>query len=163
MKIQTFFDLGMKRVIPDLLDMTNGVQLNLGGGNNPIKGTHNLCLPDWDANIEQIPYNEESVAGIHCYHFLEHLEDPIRMLHEMQRVMKIGAIANIVVPYYSSLIAAQDLSHKKFFCEETWKTLFNNPHTAPYVRWEWQLAVHANFIMGIVERNICLFTQLVKR
>ena len=155
----------MKRELPKLLSFPHGSDctiLNLGAGNAPIRFAVGLDLPDWDADCMRIPYEDESVDGIHAYHFLEHVKNPISMLLEIQRVLKPGSHINIVVPYYTSSMAVHDLTHEHFFCEDTWKTLFDNPYTSPQVKERWRLKVHANFIMGIVQRNLALFTQLIK-
>jgi len=160
MNIQQLFALGMKREIPNLLDMPKGIVLNIGPGESHIPGTIPLDLPEWNVDDDDIPYGEAEVAGIHAYHFLEHCADPIDVLYEFQRVVRPGGLINIVVPYYSAMLQAQDLTHRHAFCEETWKTLFHNQYYKG--RFDWELKVHANFIMGIVERNLALFAQLVR-
>ena len=159
--LNDFFELGMKRTIPQLLS-AGPVAVNLGAGNSPIEGAHNLDLPAWDATVDKIPFDDESVDTIYAFHFLEHVE-PIRMLREIERVLKIGGIANIVVPHRLGAIAFQDLDHKHFFTEETWRTLFQNDYYDKHREHPWRLHVHVNVIMGIVERNLALFTQLVKK
>jgi hypothetical protein len=85
----------------------------------------------------------------------------VEMLREFERVLRPGGTANIVTPYYSSQMQAQDLDHESVWCERTWATLFENQYYADYRR-GWKLKVQACFIIGIVERNLALFTQLVK-
>lgn len=160
--IQDLFQMGMARTIPDLIDHGEDcVALNLGCGNKKIAGATNLDLPHWDANKQPIPADDGYVDCIYAFHFLEHLDDPIAMLAEIQRVLKPGGVANIVVPYYTSQMSAQDLSHKSVWCEETWNNLFSNFY---YARQSdgWALRVNLNIIIGVAERNLCLMTQLVK-
>ena len=159
--IQDFFQLGMARFIPALVEPPQGLAINLGAGNKHIPGTVALDLPEWDADTEPIPYGDEIVACIHAYHFLEHVEDPIDMLREMQRVLVPGGVANIVVPYYNSQMQHQDLHHKNWFCEETWRVTFANPYYSQDGA-GWRLRVGLNIIIGAVERNLCLMTQLIK-
>jgi SAM-dependent methyltransferase len=168
MEFQKLFQYGMDRVLPDLyvapLPPQRGgpmVTLNVGAGIKNIPGAYPLDLPDWNADTMPIPQGDDTVQAIHAYHFLEHLKDPIAMLREFQRVLYVGGVANIVVPYYSASIAAMDLDHKHAFNEDTWKTLFTNPYYTKNST-GWKLRVHFNLIAGIVERNLCLFTQLVK-
>ena len=162
--IQDLFQLGMKREIPSLLpDIKVGdfAMLNLGGGLADIPGTVNVDYPNWDADKDQLPFESESVSVIHAYHFLEHCKEPVKVLQECQRVLIKGGTMNIVVPYYTSQMAAHDLDHKHSFCEETWSNLFDlSYYDKNKINWEFR--IHANFIMGIVERNIALFTQLQK-
>lgn len=159
--IQEQFFIGMDRTIPDLVEPPRGLAINLGAGNKIVAGAVSLDYPEWDADIERIPYPDESVALIHAYHFLEHLHDPVAMLRECQRVLVPGGVLNIVVPYYTSQMQAHDLGHKHAFCEETWRNLFGNPYYAKD-REGWQFVVGVNIIIGVVERNLCLMTQLIK-
>lgn len=160
MKIEDWFQLGMKRQLAAPIAPT-GKQLELGCGRTPIPNTIGLDWPTWIAP-SLIPYGDNHFDTVWAHHFLEHLDgvDAIKMLREIERVLCIGGTANIVTPYYSSHIQAQDLDHKSSYTEETWKMLFKNKYYDKNAHW--QLAVHTCFIIGIVERNICLFTQLVK-
>lgn len=162
MDIQYFFALGMDRVIPHLLEQQpSTLCLNLGAGNKIVPGAIDLDYPDWDADKDPIPFEDGCISTIHAYHFLKHVADPVKVLQECQRVLRPGGVLNIVVPYYSSQMAAHDLDHKHAFCEDTWKILFSNPYYDKN-KIDWQFRIHANFIMGIAERNLALFTQLVK-
>lgn len=152
----------MDRTIPQLQHFPEeGLILNIGAGKKHVAGSIPLDFPEWDADYQRIPYNDEVVAGIHCYHFLEHCARPVAVLLEFQRVLRVGGCANIVVPYYNSSMQAQDLDHKARYCETTWKTLFTNPYYDKN-RVDWKFAVGTNVIMGVVERNLCLVTQLIK-
>lgn len=162
MTIQDLFELGMKRRLPGLLEMPEGLILNVGAGNHEIRGTEPIDIEHgWDADHYDLPFPEESVAGIHCYHFLEHVADPIGVLADFQRVLIRGGVVNIGVPHCSGEMAFQDLDHKNFFTTETWQKLFANPYYDKY-KIRWQFRVHINFVMYIVERNAMLFTQLEK-
>lgn len=162
--IQDMFEIGMKRHIPSLLgniQKEGTTMLNLGGGLADIAGTVNVDYPNWDADKQPLPFESESVSVIHAYHFLEHCMEPVKVLQECQRVLIKGGVMNIVVPYYTSQMAAHDLDHKHVFCEETWKNLFDTSYYDKN-KIEWKFRIHANFIMGVVERNLALFTQLQK-
>jgi len=154
------FGLAMDRRIPELLSDV-GIALNLGAGNKHIPGATPLDHPTWDADCNNIPYRDHSVYTIHAYHFLEHLKDPVKILLECQRVLVPGGIMNICVPYYSSAMQAHDLDHKHSFTEDTWKILFNNPYYNKN-KIEWKFEIGFNLICGVVERNMCLLTQLRK-
>lgn len=160
--IQEVFRLGMKRIIPTFVDMPPGIHLNLGAGFSEIPGVVPLDMPEWNADLDSIPYKDEAVSGIHAYHFLEHLAQPDAFLYECQRVLCPGGVMQICVPYFRSQIAYQDLDHKHCFTEETWKTLLRNGYYNKFGR-EWRLDIGANVIIGIVDRNLCLLTQLIRR
>jgi SAM-dependent methyltransferase len=159
---QGFFYIGMDRRLANIYrPAPGGVALNIGAGSKIIPGARSLDLPEWNADLSPIPWNDESISTIHAYHFLEHVKDPVAVLRECQRVLKVGGVMNVVVPYYSAAIAADDLDHKSRFNENTWKTLFDNDYYDKD-KIGWRFNVHFNLIAGIVERNLCLFTQLVK-
>ena len=160
---QIFFYNAMNRHIPTLNFFYSAldIELNLGAGNKKILHATPLDYPDWNADTDHIPYTDGSVSQIHAYHFLEHCKHPVKVLQECQRVLNPGGHMNICVPYYSAAIASQDLDHKHFFTEETWKTLFSNQYYNKN-KIEWKFKIGFNMICGIVERNLCLLTQLEK-
>ena len=160
MNIQDRFLIGMKRKIPQMLP-DHGVQIELGPGNSPLVGVDfPLEYPKWDANKDPIPFESGTIDVIHMYHFLEHVNDPVMVLKECERVLEKGGHINIVVPYWKSELAIEDLDHKNLFCEGTWDNIFYNSGYDKGI--DWNLSVHFNIIIGVVERNLCLMTQLVK-
>jgi hypothetical protein len=171
--IQQFFLYGLDRTIPQLHLPPAGEHLNLGPGRRKIiPETTGLGLPDWNAHIMQIPRQDETVAAIHCYQFIEHFRGTsmrecdevgvVDLLREMERVLMPGGCIYLASPYYKSAMAYQALDHKSYWNEEIWHWLFGNEYYDDHEGRGWQLRVHACFIMGVVERNINLFTQLVK-
>jgi len=175
--IDHILSLGLKRPIPDLYYAPfkkGGVVLNVGAGNSHIEGAISLDKSDkflregdivWDADEKKpLPFADETVDGIHAHHFLEHVEDPLWVLSEFQRVLRRSGVVQVTVPYYRSQLAFQDLTHRTFWTEETWRNTFQNPYydTAKgYVAWEFEVGF--NLIAGLVERNLMLLTQLVKK
>lgn len=162
MKIEELFKVGMKRDIIPLRD-DFGQQLELGGAAEAVDP--NIVGLDfktgWDANNNAlIPYGAEWFDVIHAYHFLEHLDHPEHVLAECQRVLAPGGHMNIVVPYYNSQLQSSCFEHKSFFSEEVWEHLFEKNCNRYGYKWEFQ--VGTNIIIGVVERNLCLMTQLIK-
>ena len=120
----------------------------------------------WDADTgESMPFFDETIAGIHCYHMLEHVEDPLWVISEFDRVLAEWGTINIVVPYYMGGMAFQDLNHKHFFTEDTWRILFQNDRydtmfgvaDTPV-----NLSIQFNMVMGDSARTLALVTQLRK-
>jgi hypothetical protein len=164
MRFQTLFGLGMKRHLPRIERNTRGLVFDIGSsGRYRVPGAMTLGLPDWRWPRDLLPCGDGSASEIHCYHFLEHLagEDAILFLQEAQRALMDDGVLNFAVPYYSSGLQAQDLTHKSFWNEETFRNLFNNqaytPHAAP-----WTLRVGFQLIAGVNERNLSLIGQLIK-
>jgi len=148
---------------PEWLPDPDGPVLNIGHGKKYIMGAEHLDLPEWDADRrEALPYDDGYFSAIYALHFLEHLDDPIWTLREFQRVLRPGGHANIGVPYYNAQCYAQDLNHKHPFCEETWRNLFSNPYYANSLE-GWAFDIGANYLIGIVERNLLLVTQLIRQ
>ena len=159
--IQEFVQYGLKRDVKELIP-PGKTQLELGPGNTPIVGCHYLELPDWNGDTDGIPYQDNYFDTVWAIHFLEHLKTPVKVLREIQRVLRPGGTANIVVPHHTAEIAYHDLDHKCFFNEQTWKHLFENDwYSKEHHNWEFD--IHVNFVFAVVQRNTCVFTQLIKR
>jgi predicted SAM-dependent methyltransferase len=177
MTIQELFNIGMKRQLPNLATPPtyHGMRrpiIELGAGNNPIPDQYNLGgdskydydLPDWDGTKDKIPHSDNSIAGIYAFHFFEHFtgEQVIRLLRECERVLIPGGVLTTVVPHRLGSMAYQDLDHKSFYMEETWRTLFDNSDYDKNREQPWRFKIYFNVIIGIVERNLALMTQLIK-
>lgn len=65
------------------------------------------------------PFGDNSVEEIMCSHFIEHVKDLIPFIDEIYRIMKQGAKATIIAPYYASMRAIQDPTHVRSICEAT--------------------------------------------
>lgn len=164
-RFQDAFLWGMSRMTPPIQPFPDGPILNLGAGRKVLPfSTVNLDLPKWDARVDTIPYATGKVAGIIALHFLEHLDGDVvmRVLGEAERALMSGGSMLIAVPYYNSQVQAQNLDHRSVYCEETWRNVFEDETYDRGTRGEWRLRVGFNLICGIVERNLCLMTQLVK-
>lgn len=157
------FNLGMMRMHDEVIPCAPNpatVQLNIGAGHKLIEGTAVLDYPYWDAETQRIPYADDSVDVIHCYHFLEHINNVVGVIREMRRVLKPRGVINIVVPYWTSLMQHQDLDHKHSFTEKTFPHLFNSTY---YVKGKVEpMYIHMNMIMGDCNANLCLVVQLSK-
>jgi len=70
-----------------------------------------------DLNVFPYPFKDDSFEYIHASHILEHLEDVPKVMRELWRISKDGAIIEIKVPYYNNYNAFRDLTHIRFF---TW-------------------------------------------
>ncbi|NTU46250.1 class I SAM-dependent methyltransferase [Candidatus Roizmanbacteria bacterium] len=97
--------------------------LNIGCGKTRIPNSLGLDIapiPEYvdvvhDLNVFPYPFSSASFEEIHMYHILEHLEDPLKVLQEVYRLLKPGGYAFIRVPHFSSKGAFTDITHKRPF------------------------------------------------
>jgi SAM-dependent methyltransferase len=158
-----FSQMGLDRVIPGWVPFDPDYPiLNLGPGNKIVDGTVALDWPDWDADLEPIPYDDNNIGGIIATHFLEHLNDPRPAIREAGRVLRSGCPFNILVPHGQSLSYLQDLDHNTPFVIDTWKNLLENPYYDKGREEPFQFRIGANFLFGVKESNLALVTQLIK-
>lgn len=102
---------------------TKKVILNLGSGKTRIPGVLNVDLVDIKGytdivhNLDQTPYpfKTASVDEVHLYHLLEHLNDPLKKIEEIHRILKPGGVLHLRVPHFSSMGAFTDITHKRPF------------------------------------------------
>jgi hypothetical protein len=163
MNFQTLFALGMKRYLPELKEC-EGPAFDVGAsGKYVAPGAIPLGAPTWVFPRDKIPVADDSAATLHAYHFFEHLSGDVAVafLREVERVLiPERGVLNFSIPYYSTPLAAQNLDHKSQWCEDTFKNLFTDD---TYDRGAWQLRVHFLLIAGIVQTNLCVIGQIVKR
>ncbi len=101
------------------------MKLNLGSGTKKREGWINCdwseeTNPDmvFDLN-DKIPIGDNKVDQIYMSHVLEHFHEPLKILGELHRVCKNGALIEIRVPYFSHESAFSMMDHYSFF---TWTT-----------------------------------------
>ena len=64
------------------------------------------------ADIHKLPYKDNSVDAIICESSLEHLRQPGKVLEEMYRVLKIGGLLYVSVPFICGFHASPDDYHR---------------------------------------------------
>jgi len=101
------------------------MKLNLGGGQKVIPGYVNLDIvpfPEVDIVCDlnrTLPLKNNSVDEVVAYHVLEHLNNTVQIFEELHRVCNNRALIKMKSPYYNSIGAFKDPTHKSFFTEET--------------------------------------------
>lgn len=111
-------------------------KLNFGCGKEIKKGWINADRQrgekidkSFDFNKFPYPFKDDTFDFILADNVLEHLEEPIKVLEELHRISKKGAIIKIIVPYYHCRGAYNDITHKHFFNEATFDNIINpNKH-----------------------------------
>lgn len=101
-------------------------KLNIGCGKNLKLSTDDeewinldgLQLPNIDVvhDLEKpLPFEDNYFDEIYASHILEHIINFIPLMEELHRICKKGAIINIKCPYFASVSAFADITHKRFF------------------------------------------------
>lgn len=65
------------------------------------------------------PFKDHSVEEVYCSHYIEHTPDLMKFMDEIWRVCKDGAKVTFLCPYYTSIRAWQDPTHKRIISEAT--------------------------------------------
>lgn len=65
------------------------------------------------------PFDDVQFEEIFADNVLEHLPDTIRAMEEIHRITRPGGKVFLGVPFWNSLEAVGDPTHKRFFTEET--------------------------------------------
>lgn len=68
-----------------------------------------------DLNIFPYPFDSSSIDEVYMDNVLEHLDEPMRVMAEVHRICKPGAIVKVIVPYFRSVWAFIDPMHKTFY------------------------------------------------
>jgi hypothetical protein len=107
----------------------DSVRLDLACGNNKKEGFTGVDIigpPDTQAdiivNLENFPWEQfesNSIYEIHCSHFIEHTSDIKKFMEEIYRILIPCGKVTFYAPYYSSIRAMQDFTHKRFISEAT--------------------------------------------
>ena len=63
--------------------------------------------------LRQFP--DSSVSSIYSEHFLEHIDDPLELLREAERVLASGGEFRAIVPHFSNPAFYSDPTHRSFF------------------------------------------------
>lgn len=95
------------------------MKLDLGCGKRKSAGFYGVDIaPDTDADLvhdlrQPWPWGDGTVSEARSSHFIEHLigAERIHFMDELWRVMKVGALATIITPYWTSHRAVQDPTH----------------------------------------------------
>jgi SAM-dependent methyltransferase len=96
------------------------LKLNLGCGTKKLAGYVNVdILHNADAvhDLNKFPYpwKDSNVDNIYMSHVLEHLDNPKRVMDEIWRICRNGALVTIKVPWYKSWTTLWNPLHKHEF------------------------------------------------
>jgi predicted SAM-dependent methyltransferase len=82
----------------------------------PFKGVDVVC------DLERgIPLRSNVASAVRGSHVLEHIRNSVLIMQEIYRICRPGARVNLRLPYYTSIGAFKDPTHRSFFTEETFE------------------------------------------
>lgn len=100
--------------------------LDIGCGNRKRPGALGIDVnPDTDADIVHnlnsfpYPFPDARFDEIYADNVIEHLDDVMKVMEELYRIGKPGALVKISVPYFRARWAFIDPTHKHFFTVES--------------------------------------------
>jgi SAM-dependent methyltransferase len=139
--------------------------LDLGCGNKKRPGTVGVDFNDrtaadviHDLNVFPYPFEDASVDHVYLDNTLEHLDDVLRVMEEVHRIVKPGGTVKVIVPYFRSLWAFIDPTHRHFFTVSSFA--FYDPDHVICQRYDYTLA---RFKTEKIVFNETLQSSLFKR
>ena len=97
-------------------------KLNIGCGRVRRDGAVNLDVsPEvgadvvHDLNCVPWPFDDGQFEQVFAFDVLEHVHEVPRVLEEIHRVSRPGALLHVTVPHFSSANAFTDLTHRHYF------------------------------------------------
>ncbi len=66
------------------------------------------------------PFKDNSVEEVYVSHYAEHAKDLMKFMDEVWRICQHDAKVTILGPYYTSIRAWQDPTHRRTLSEATW-------------------------------------------
>jgi len=143
--------------------------LDLGCGKKKRPGTIGVDYSDrhspdivHDLNNVPYPFDSCSVDSIYLDNVLEHLNDPLMVMGEVHRILKPGGTVKVIVPYFRSIWAHIDPTHKHFFTVNSFA--YYDPNNIICIRYDYTSArfsvlniifnetLQNNFFKGLVVR-----------
>jgi len=149
-------------------DLKGLMKIDIGGGLFPRAGYTTIDMEDADIiwNLDNgIPLEDNSVGVLNASHVIEHLEDPIKTMKEIHRVLAHGGWAFIEVPSTDGRGAWQDPTHVSYWNENSFWYYTKQSH-AQFIRnknikfsclrletnwWDHQIAVVNTHLVAVKE------------
>ncbi len=104
------------------------MKLDIACGQNKQPGFKGVDIApgpgvDYVCDLEQYPwepFEDGSCEEIYVSHYAEHVTDLMKFMDEVWRLCEPNATVTILGPYYTSIRAWQDPTHKRALSEATW-------------------------------------------
>lgn len=72
-----------------------------------------------DLNLYPYPFDTNFADIVYLDNVLEHLDEPLKVMGEVHRITKTGGLVKVIVPYFRSVWAFIDPTHKTFYTVES--------------------------------------------
>jgi ubiquinone/menaquinone biosynthesis C-methylase UbiE len=143
------------------------MKLDMGCGTNKVPGAIGVdrnrdTSADVICDVERtIPFRDDSFAEIHCRQLVEHVDDLVALMEEIHRVGRKGAKVIVEAPFYASMGAYSDPTHRRFITEHTFD-YFTGSTCSFYTRSRFRIC-RMRFRYGIVPRVLFFIPKLLFR
>ncbi|MBU0628882.1 MAG: class I SAM-dependent methyltransferase [Nanoarchaeota archaeon] len=114
------------KLVENIRDIAKIKKLNIGCGNDIKKDYINLDIVNLDGvdvvhDLDKMPYpfKDNTFEEVRAIGIAEHLADLVKSMEELHRICKNGAIIDLDPPYFNSITALADPTHKRFFTLDT--------------------------------------------
>lgn len=128
-----------------MADLAQVKKLDLGAGMRKKEDTFGIDKTQYDGidlvqdlRFKKLPFADGQIEYIYTAHFLEHLtfEEILFIMNEMWRVLKVGSLAEVIVPHGMSYSHWSDISHKTAWTEDSFGHF--TPHNMFYYEWQYE-------------------------
>lgn len=117
-----------------VLDLGCGKKKKVGAIGVDWSNRHNADIVH-DLNKFPYPFKKNSIDLIYIDNCLEHLNEPIKVMEELYRILKINSLVKVTVPYFRSRYAFIDPTHKTFYTINSFD--YYDPSCEIYKRYEY--------------------------
>jgi len=97
-----------------ILDLGCGKKKRSGSIGVDYSGKHDADIIH-DLNVFPYPFESSSVDKVYLDNVLEHLDEPMRVMEEVYRIVKPAGMVKVIVPYFRSKWAFIDPTHRHYF------------------------------------------------
>jgi ubiquinone/menaquinone biosynthesis C-methylase UbiE len=111
-----------------------------------------------DLNVMPYPFSDNEFDEVYLDNVLEHLDSPMRVMEEVHRITKCGGKVKVIVPYFRSLWAFIDPTHKHFFTVDSFA--YFDPRHIICQRYDYSTA---RFYVEKIVFNETLAARLLKK
>ncbi len=136
----------MPKLVPSNSDNASIIVVDLGCGRKKVAGAIGVDVKGLpgvdivhDIGKDPLPFEEGSVDIVYANMVLEHVPDLLWTMGDIYRVLKNGGILKAKVPYYNSLNAYSDPTHRNFFTEKTFLYFTRDAELNYYVDYKYTL------------------------